>query len=151
MAFQKRRDLGLVFFVEQRTRGVQQFTTSREEPPQRTQYALLLRRELRDVGRAPQPLHVGMTAYYARARAWNVREYAVELAPVPPIPRRGRVTADRAPVESEARKIRAQALQPCIVRVKREQLNVGELEQMARFSAGRRAGIEHSLPARDVQ
>ena len=47
MAFQERCDLGMVFFVEQRTRGVQQFTTSREEPPQRTQYALLLQRELR--------------------------------------------------------------------------------------------------------
>ena len=66
MALDKALDLVVIFFPEHRTRHIQEFTTSGQQPPQGIDHDLLARRELRDIRFAPQPFDIRMAARHAR-------------------------------------------------------------------------------------
>src|SRR5262245_65303497 len=63
-----------VLLREYRARGVQQFTTGGEHPPQGVEQLRLRAAERGDVGSAPQPLDVGVAPYDARGLARRVQD-----------------------------------------------------------------------------
>src|SRR5262245_6384086 len=111
MAFQETGDLLAVLLLEHGTSCVQQFTTTGQGLPQRVEQARLRARELRDVGRAPQPLDIRMPPDDARGAARHVGEYAIVGPAVPPLPRLAGIAARYAPLQSQAREIRAHPLE----------------------------------------
>jgi hypothetical protein len=108
----------------------------------------LLPREARDVGFAPQPLGIGVAAHHSGRRAGNIREDAVERTAIPPLGGNAGVSCeypDRVVGKLQAREVVADAGQPRLVRVERNEVDVDKLGQVRRLAAGRRAGVEHAL------
>src|SRR3569832_892388 len=80
----KRLDLMLAFGAEHGTRAVHEAPTGREQRPQRPEQTGLQPGQLRDVGLAPEPSHVGVTPHDSGSGAWRVEQDRVERLPVPP-------------------------------------------------------------------
>ena len=80
----ERRDLRLVFRLEDRARRIQEGSAVRKTTPQRVDEPRLLAREAFDIGFPPQPFDIGMTSNDARGGARNIRKDAIEGPAVPP-------------------------------------------------------------------
>src|SRR5690606_33486053 len=81
----------------------------------------------------------------AGSRAWHVGEDPVERAPVPPVLEAGAIAGAHARDEPQARERVLDALAAARLSIQGEKVDIGELEDVRRLSARRRACVEDSL------
>ena len=133
----------MIFFPEYRTRHIQEFTTSSQQPPQGIDQHLLARGKLRDIRLAPRPFDIGMAARYTRSRTRHVSHYPVKGYAIPPCRCSGRIAAHHVRSQPQTPQIGMDTFQPRRVLIKRGERHIRQFQYMRGFTAGRRAGIEH--------
>ncbi len=151
---QERVDLRVVLGPEHRAGRVEEQPAGRQARPERVEQARLLAGEAGDVTGPPQPLAVGVPPDHARGGARHVDEDPVERATVPPVGGRARVAGHHRHVgrgELQAREVLPHPVEPCRLRVQRDDLDVGKLEQVGGLAARGGAGVEHPHPRARLQ
>jgi hypothetical protein len=146
----ERVGLRVVFLGEQRAGRVQHPPPGGQQRPERVDDASLLAREIAQVVLAPQPLAVGMATHDARRGAGHVGDDSIEGTAIPPVVGPRRVAGfhgDAIPGESQALQVAAQARQPRLVAVAREQLDLGNFEQVSRLAPGAAQASSTRCPA----
>src|SRR5688572_8502666 len=129
-ALEKRLDHGVVLLGKHRTRGIQQFTTRRQEPPKRIEDACLPRHTCCDVGLATQPFDIRMTARDAGSGAGHISENSVVRHPVPPRPGFAAIRGVHLGSKPEPAQVVRQYRAARRIEIERGERYVGEFEYM---------------------
>jgi hypothetical protein len=145
LARAERRDALVPFLRKYRTGAEQQAPAGGQQRPERVQQAILLRRQISQVGSAPQPAHVGVAAHDARSAARRIQQDGVVRRAVPPIGRSARVGHADVGGEPQPIQVLADAAAALGAHVQRRDARRGaELQQVCGLAAGRSAGVQHA-------
>src|SRR5690606_17155302 len=88
---------------------------------------------------------VRVAAEHARCTARNIRQDAVESAPIPPLVEAGGVGNASLRAQAQSLEGVAHSLQSHGLEVECQQVNVGEFENMGGLATRSRAGVEDAL------
>jgi len=151
MPRQKLFNLQLVFFPENRTGHVKQFTTASGHLPQGIEQPLLLFHKSGNIFVSAQPLYVRVAPYYTRGSAGRIQQNTLHRYAIPPGCDICRIDARQTRLKSEALQILLHSAQTYGIVIKRRHLDISKFHDMAGFASGSSTSVYNVLSGADVE